>query len=113
MADDDDVDAYDVDAIEVDRTSHVTVRFADGVTGRFEVAELRLACPCADCVGRRQRHEPVQASVEGGGTISITNAELAGAFGINLDWSDGHRTGIYAWSLFRDGLERGTLGVRA
>lgn len=103
--------AYDVEAIEVDRASHVTIRFADGVTGRFEVGELRLACPCADCNGKRQREQSVQPAVEGGGPISITHAELSGAFGLNLDWSDGHRTGIYAWTLFRDGLDRGTLGT--
>lgn len=102
---------HDVDAIEIDRTSHVTIRFGDGVTARFEVGELRLACPCADCAGKRQRGEPVQASVERGDPIAITTAELAGAFGLNLDWSDGHRTGIYAWSLFRDGIDRGTLGT--
>lgn len=102
---------YDVEAIEVDRDSHVTIRFGDGVTGRFEVAELRLACPCAECNGKRQREQSVQPAVEGGEPVSITDAELAGAFGLNLDWSDGHRTGIYAWSLFRDGLDRGTLGT--
>lgn len=100
----------DVVAIEVDRTSHVTVQFGDGVAGRFGVAELRLACPCADCVGKRQRTVSVQPGVERGDAVSITDAELAGAFGINLDWSDGHRTGIYAWSYLRDGLDAGSLG---
>lgn len=103
--------AYDVDAIEVDRDSHVTIRFADGVTGRFEVGALRLACPCAECNGKRQRGQSVQPAVDRGEPIAVTDAELSGAFGLNLDWSDGHRTGIYAWSLFRDGLERGTLGA--
>lgn len=100
----------DVVAIEVDRSSHVTVRFGDGAAGRFGVAELRLACPCADCVGKRQRNEPVQPALERGDAVSITDAGLAGAFGINLDWSDGHRTGIYAWSYLRDGLDAGSLG---
>ena len=102
---------YDVEAIEVARDSHVTIRFADGVTGRFGVGELRLACPCAECNGKRQREQSVQPAVERGDPISITEASLSGAFGLNLDWSDGHRTGIYAWSLFRDGLDRGTLGA--
>lgn len=103
---------YDVESIEVDRASHVSIRFADGLAGRFEVGELRLACQCADCNGKRQRDQPVQPAVERGEPISITKVELAGAFGLDLDWSDGHRTGIYAWSIFRDGLERGTLGER-
>ena len=102
---------HDVEAIEVDRDSHVSVRFGDGVTARYELGELRLACPCADCNGRRQRDESVSPAVERGDTVTITDAELSGAFGLSLDWSDGHRTGIYAWSLLRDGLERGTLGT--
>ena len=107
----DDVGRLDVDAIEVVRDSHVTIRFADGVTGRFEVGELRLACQCADCNGKRQRGQSVQPAVERGEPVSITSAELAGAFGLDLDWSDGHRTGIYGWSIFRDGLDRGNLGA--
>ena len=107
----DDVGRLDVEAIEVVRDEHVTIRFADGVTGRFEVGELRLACRCADCNGKRQRGQSVQPAVARGEAISITTAELAGAFGLDLDWSDGHRTGIYGWAIFRDGLDRGTLGT--
>jgi DUF971 family protein len=33
--------------------------------------------------------------------ISIVNAELTGAWGISIEWSDGHSTGIYAWSVLR------------
>jgi Uncharacterized protein conserved in bacteria len=102
----------DVEEIEVERDAHVTIRFGDGVTARFGVGELRLACPCADCQGKRQREQSVQPAVERGEPISITSVELSGAFGLNLDWSDGHRTGIYAWSLFRDGLDAGRLGTR-
>ena len=36
-----------------------------------------------------------------GGPISITDAELAGNWGLSLDWSDGHSTGIYAWTVLR------------
>ena len=54
---------HDVLNIEVDRTSHVEVEFDDGVTARFELAPLRLACPCAECNSRRQKDEPVSKSV--------------------------------------------------
>lgn len=100
-----------MDTIEVDRESHVLVRFGDGVTGRFAVAELRLACPCATCDGRRRSGESVSPAVERGDRVTITSAELTGAFGLNLDWSDGHRTGIYGWPMLRDGLDAGTLGT--
>ena len=90
----------------------MTVEFGDGVTVRFDVGELRLACPCATCVGRRNAGESVAPPVERGETISVTDAALAGAFGINLDWSDGHRTGIYAWTYLRDAFDAGRLGTR-
>ena len=31
----------------------------------------------------------------------VTDAQLSGAWGLSIDWSDGHSTGIYAWSTLR------------
>ena len=96
---------HDVLNIEVDRASHVEIEFEDGVIARFELAPLRLACPCAECNSQRQKDEPVSKSVMEGGPISITNAELAGNWGLSLDWSDGHSTGIYAWTVLRQWMD--------
>jgi DUF971 family protein len=96
---------HDVLNIEVDRASHVEIEFEDGVIARFELAPLRLACPCAECNSRRQKDEPVSKSVMEGGPISITHAELAGNWGLSLDWSDGHSTGIYAWTVLRQWMD--------
>ena len=92
---------HDVLNIEVNRASHVEIEFEDGVTARFELPPLRLACPCAECNSRRQKDQPVSQSVMEGGPIAIVNAELAGNWGLSLDWSDGHSTGIYAWTVLR------------
>ena len=92
---------HDVLNIEVDRDSHVEVEFEDGVIARFELAPLRLACPCAECNSRRDRGEPASKWVEQGDGITITGAELAGNWGLSIDWSDGHSTGIYAWTTLR------------
>ncbi|MGB0114500.1 MAG: DUF971 domain-containing protein [Ilumatobacteraceae bacterium] len=103
--------SHDIESVEVDRASHVDVVFDDGVRARYELGPLRLACPCADCNSKRQRDLPVQAGVERGDSISITNAELSGAWGLNLDWSDGHSTGIYAWERLREWLDDGIVGT--
>ena len=96
---------HDVLNIEVDRASHVEIEFEDGVIARFELAPLRLACPCAECNSRRQKGQPVSQSVMEGGPISITDAELAGAWGLSLDWSDGHSTVIYARTVMRQWMD--------
>jgi DUF971 family protein len=87
--------------IEVERTVEVRVTYDDGVTAVFPVEALRLACPCAGCRGRREQGRPAWA----GDSISIVDAELHGNWGISLRWSDGHDTGIYAWSYLRSWWE--------
>ncbi len=102
---------HEIESVEVDRQSHVEVLFEDGVRAWFELAPLRLACPCADCNAKRSRGESVQPAVERGDPITITDAELSGAWGLSLDWSDGHSTGIYAWEKLREWVDTGRVGT--
>jgi DUF971 family protein len=53
----------------------------------------------------------VQPAVERGDSITITDAELSGAWGLSLDWSDGHSTGIYAWEKLRAWVDAGQVGT--
>jgi DUF971 family protein len=104
--------AHDIESIEVDRTSHVLIEFADGVTARFTLPTLRLACPCADCNAKRQRDRPVtMLSPDQLADITITQASMAGAWGLNLDWSDGHSTGIYAFEKLREWIDHDLIEV--
>jgi DUF971 family protein len=83
--------------VEVDRAREVRVTFGDEVTATFPVLELRKACPCAGCRGHRDAGREAYHGTE----ITITEAELHGNWGISLVWSDGHSTGIYAWTYLR------------
>jgi DUF971 family protein len=105
------VTSYDIESVEVDRRSHVEVLFDDGVRARFELGPLRQACPCAECNARRTRGEPVAPWADRGEPITVTGAELSGAWGLSLSWSDGHSTGIYAWEKLRTWLDTGRLGA--
>lgn len=84
--------------VEVERDVEVRVTYDDGVTATFPVLELRRACPCAGCRGRREQGREAYD----GSTVSVLDAELHGNWGISLRWSDGHDTGIYAWQHLRD-----------
>ena len=53
----------------------------------------------------------MQPAVERGDSITITDAELSGAWGLSLDWSDGHSTGIYAWEKLRAWVDAGQVGT--
>jgi DUF971 family protein len=86
-------------AVELDRAAALTVEWADGTRRRFELADLRRNCPCAECRGLRE-----QGRTPGPGpdrAPTAVGAELVGGWGITITWDDGHSTGIYAWSILR------------
>ncbi len=67
-----------------------------GHEGWYPARELRLACPCAACVdemsGRALLDPPsIPADVR---PVSLA---LVGAYGLRVQWSDGHGTGIYTF----------------
>ena len=66
----------------------------------FEARELRLACPCAECVEEmsgRPLLDPGQVST----AVRPLRLHLVGGYGLRVDWSDGHNTGIYTFDWLR------------
>lgn len=96
--------------IDIVRDRDVTITFEDGEVCTFPVEALRSACPCASCRGQRERGEVAWPRPGVPSTISIRHAELNGAWGLSIDWSDGHSTGIYAWSTLRRWWDAGMTG---
>jgi DUF971 family protein len=87
--------------IDIVRDEAVTVTFDDGAVCRYQVQLLRANCPCASCRGWRERGEVAWPRPGQPSTVTISHAELTGAWGLSIDWSDGHSTGIYAWAVLR------------
>src|SRR2546427_3036599 len=57
---------------------------------------LRLACRCAECreeMTGRPRLDPASVPED----IYDLRVGLVGQYGIRIDWSDGHNTGIYTY----------------
>jgi ATP-binding protein involved in chromosome partitioning len=67
-----------------------------GHVGFYPARSLRLACPCAACVeemsGRRLL-DPASLPAD----IRPLSVSLVGAYGIKIEWSDRHSTGIYTF----------------
>lgn len=87
--------------VTIERDATVAITFEDDLVCTFALADLRAGCPCATCRGWRERGELAWPRQGQATTISISNAEFAGAWGLSISWSDGHDTGIYAWASLR------------
>lgn len=67
-----------------------------GHTGLFAARALRLACPCAACV-EEMSGRPLLDPVTVPADITPLRLSLVGAYGLKVNWSDGHNTGIYTY----------------
>ena len=87
--------------VELDRNAGLTLQWPDGTSAHFGLEELRRNCPCAECRGLREQGRSVGPNPRSLLAFSALDAELVGGWGMSIRWSDGHSTGIYAWSILR------------
>jgi len=77
------------------------VTWDDGHKSIYAPSHLRLACSCAQCVdeltGQRTiRPEHIPAD------IKPQELRPVGRYGVSIQWSDGHGTGIYTFERLRE-----------
>ena len=67
-----------------------------GHEGFYPSRALRLACPCAACV-EEMTGVPLLDPARVPPDIRPVTVGLVGAYGLKVEWSDGHATGIYTF----------------
>ncbi len=74
----------------------VRITWDDGHVGEYEQEYLRGYCPCAMCQGHgaELRFIPVPGAV-------LTGMRGVGNYAVELNWQDGHSTGIYSFEFLR------------
>lgn len=72
------------------------ISFADGKTFHLPCEFLRVYSPSAEVRGHGPGQEVLQTGKK---DVEIKAIEPVGSYAIQLDFSDGHNTGIYSWDL--------------
>ncbi|MEE2887201.1 MAG: DUF971 domain-containing protein [Planctomycetota bacterium] len=92
--------AMDPKKIDVTETDELQIVWQDEVVSLYTPRQLRLACPCAQCVEEwtgEKILDPASVSEE----ILLLNVDLVGRYALNFKWSDFHETGIFTFELLR------------
>ncbi len=86
------------------------ITFSDGKTFQFPCEFLRVYSPSAEVRGHGPGQEVLQTGKK---MINISKIEPVGHYAIQLNFTDGHNTGIYSWDLLYDyGLNQDKMWQR-
>ena len=72
------------------------ISFAGGKVFKFSYEFLRVHSPSAEVRGHSPGQEILQTGKQ---DININHIEPVGSYAIQLDFSDGHNSGLYSWDL--------------
>ena len=86
------------------------IAFSDGKTFHYSCEFLRVHSPSAEVSGHSPGQEVLQTGKK---MIGIRKIVPVGNYAIQLDFTDGHNTGLYSWDLlYSYGLNQDTMWQR-
>jgi DUF971 family protein len=78
------------------------IAWADGGHTRHLGAQLRWACPCAECRGEAGSPGRLDAARElPEDELRVTDVALVGQYALGIAFASGHATGIYTFRYLR------------
>lgn len=77
------------------------IGWSDGHLSLYDVRDLRLACGCARCVDEWTGENRLDADAVPE-DVRPVRIEPVGRYAIQIEWSDGHASGIYPFARLRE-----------
>jgi DUF971 family protein len=92
--------AIRVKAIRQVDDRNFSIQWTDGSASQFDVVDLRRKCPCATCIDE-WTHETILRPEQVSESVRPLKIESVGQYALTVHFSDGHKTGIYPFTLLR------------
>jgi DUF971 family protein len=82
--------------------NRIEIAWEDGVRTVHEGAQLRWACPCAECRGEAGVPGRLDAAPKlGDDELRVTDVSLIGQYALQIGFASGHGTGLYTFRYLR------------
>lgn len=97
-------------SIAISKSKGVKIDWTDGHHSEYELGYLRDECPCATCTGAHgtvpektnyAAPQPSSPFPMFKPVIRMVHVEQVGGYAIQIQWSDGHGSGIYSFDHLR------------
>jgi DUF971 family protein len=96
-------------ALNLKRDEKLEIKWSDGKQCVYPIELLRTMCPCAQCrevrEGEAGQKKKAALTILPGNfaeRIAATGANLVGNYALQIQWSDGHDSGIYTFEYLRE-----------
>jgi ATP-binding protein involved in chromosome partitioning len=86
--------------MEINTHGQLHLQWQDETQVELNPRDLRLACRCASCINE-VTGEKILSEKNVPETITLLNARPVGRYGLSLQFSDGHGTGIYRFDYLK------------
>jgi|WetSurMetagenome_2_1015567.scaffolds.fasta_scaffold669625_1 DUF971 family protein len=87
-------------SIKKEKDHGIVITWNDGHESRYSFELLRDCCPCASCNGETvlmHSYTPPPPDRTIPGRYDLKGIQQVGSYAIQIEWGDGHATGIYSW----------------
>jgi DUF971 family protein len=94
--------------VHVSTGAGVDVVWSDGHSSHFDFVYLRELCPCALCNDEREKKGKFSSATGGSALpmfkarVTAKGASAVGNYALQIQFSDGHATGIYSFEHLRE-----------
>ena len=78
--------------------STLGITWTDNLEYHYDVRKLRAQCPCAECREIREKKETIDIQPH----IRPVEIHSTGQYALNIEFNDGHKTGIYHFEKLRE-----------
>ncbi len=92
---------------KINRTENnsLLIVWGDDSSSEIDIKKLRDECPCVHCKGESvifDSYIPLKSPFKAAGFYEIDKIEKIGNYGVQVNWKDGHNTGIYSWDMLKE-----------
>lgn len=82
------------------------INWNDGSEDLLKLKDLRKFCPCATCLAEREKQSKMYIPIFSENQVSAKSIKQVGNYAVQIEWYDGHNTGIYEYKFLKNFAER-------
>ncbi len=88
--------------IKIIENKYLWIKWNDDTESKISLQKMRKLCPCATCLAERDNQSKNFIPILSSSQTTVSGIEAVGSYAIQINWQDGHNTGIYEYPFLKN-----------